>query len=167
MTKTKTAPRTTPKTAPKTAPKSATAPAADGAKADSSRLGLQRPRANKDAKAISGKVDQMLHVPPPGAPAEPAQRDATLPEIAAAMIKVGKQAKAADELPRGARICWLGGVDGGDTANVAQPGSARHKRIAKLREFDGRTVGEYLDAGGLAATVLHNQDLGHLKLDIE
>jgi hypothetical protein len=149
----------------KTAPKKTSAPEADRAKADGSGPGLQRLRANKDAQAISGKVDQMLHAPPPGAPAEPAQRDATLLEIAAAMIKVGKQAKAPDELPRGARICWLG-VDG-DKANVAQPGSARHKRIAKLMEFDGRTVGEYLDAGGLAATVLHNQDVGHLKLDIE
>jgi hypothetical protein len=137
----------TTKTVPK---KTAAAGKGDHAKAATSGPGLRQLRQDPRAPDIAREVqrDQAKALPPIGAKA---------PEQA----KPAKPAKE-DKIDRAATIVWLG--KNGDKANVARPGSARHERVAKLMAHDGRTVGEFPDAGGVAATLANSIKLAIAKL---
>jgi hypothetical protein len=53
---------------------------------------------------------------------------------------------------------WIG--VGSDKANPAREGSNRHKRVAKLMAAYGKTVQDFLDKGGAAATLRNSIRLG-------
>jgi hypothetical protein len=69
-----------------------------------------------------------------------------------------KSAAPRADLPPTAKIVWIG--VGAAKDNPARERTARHKRVQKLMAAHGKTVAEFLKAGGVAATLRNSIRLG-------